>query len=313
MAAAGPPRSSGGPTEDPSALARLTGKVVARVEPAVQRVLGIPRVAAAHAVWTRYTNADGPLLARGLAFAALFALVPAILVIVSVAGFIAGNPNVRERIVAILSEQLPPLAPFIDETLGAASGVAATTGLVGLAILAWSATSVVRALDGAFRVVFEDDGRGRTPLRDVIGAVSVTVGMAAAAAILVLVSFPDPLTSQFGVVLGGARSLVAAIPVVLLVGLVYRFVPRPRPRLATLFLPAVVVGLAVFGLTSLFAILAPLVFGSAQIYGAFGALFLGLVWLAEVTQLLLLGAAWVAERADRDRTAAAPRGDTPGL
>ena len=97
-----------------------------------------------------------------------------------------------------------------------------------------------------------------------------------------------------------------------LVALAYRFVPRPRPGWRMLGLPALMTGLAIFLLTSLFAFLGPLLFGSAQLYGAFGALFLGLIWLGNVTQILLLGAAWVAERDRRARGAPRGRGAAPG-
>ncbi len=72
------------------------------------------------------------------------------------------------------------------------SGLAATTGIVGLVLLIWSASSLVRALDGAFRVVFEDSGEGRTPIRDVVAVAAVAGGTFAAAVVLVLVTLPGP-------------------------------------------------------------------------------------------------------------------------
>ena len=146
----------------------------------------------AHAVVRRFSAASGPVLARGLAFVALFALVPAILVILSIVGVFVADPTVRARIVAILTDQVPLLAPVLDEALASFSGLAPATGIVGLLLLVWSASSLVRALDGTFRVVFEDDSEGRTPVRDVVALLAVAGAMAAAAAILVLTSLARP-------------------------------------------------------------------------------------------------------------------------
>ena len=301
--------------ERPGLVQRAAARVVAVVEPLVARVLGVPRIGMAHAVYLRFSASSGPVLARGLAYVALFALIPALLVVLAVAGFFVSDPAIRDEIVAIVAESFPPLGPVIDEALTGFSGIAATTGIVGVVLLIWSASSLVRALDGAFRVVFEDSGEGRTPIRDVVAVASVAGGTFAAAMVLVLVTLPGPVGEIIGVPGQEARTVGSLLAVTGLVALAYRFVPRPRPGWRMLGLPALVTGLAIFLLTSLFAFLGPLLFGSAQLYGAFGALFLGLIWLGYVTQVLLLGAAWVAERDRRARTRAAAelQGEAPGI
>lgn len=302
----------------PGLVERAAARIAAAVEPVVARVLGVPRIAMAHAVVRRFSAASGPILARGLAFVALFALVPAILVILAIVGVFVADPTVRAEIVAILATQIPPLAPVLDEVLASFAGLAPATGLVGLLLLIWTASSLVRALDGAFRVVFEDDGEGRTPVRDVVAVLVVAGGTFTGAVILVLVTLPGPLGDAVGVPGPLARAAGSLAGVTGLVALSYRFVPRPRPAWRALWPPAFATGLAIFGLTALFGILGPLLFGSTQLYGAFGALFLGLVWLGNVTQVLLLGAAWVAERDRRAHRAERERerersGEAPGL
>ncbi len=301
--------------ERPSVIERMVGRAVGVIEPLVGRVLGVPRIGMAHAVYMRYSASSGPVLARGLAFVALFALVPALLVVLAVAGLFVSDPAVRDEIVGIVAEAFPPLGPVIDEALQGVSGIAATTGIVGVLLLVWSASSLVRALDGAFRVVFEDSGEGRTPIRDIVAVASVAGGTFAAAIVLVLITLPGPIGDVIGVPSPAARSVVSLAAMTGIVALAYRFVPRPRPGWRMLGVPALATGIAIYLLTSLFAILGPLLFGSAQLYGAFGALFLGMIWLGNVTQLLLLGAAWVAERDRRARArAAADRpGEAPGI
>jgi membrane protein len=275
--------------------------VVAVVEPLVARVLGVPRIGMAHQVYMRYSAASGPVLARGLAFSALFALVPALLVVLSIAGFFIQDPELREQIVEIVAEQIPPLEPLIEEVLKNVGSAAAASGLIGLVLLIWSASGLVRALDGAFRVVFQDDGEGRTPIRDVITVVAVAGGVFAAALVLVLLVLPGPLRDVIGAPEDLLQTATSIAGITVLIGLSYRFVPRPRPPWRALVLPTFLASLATWLLTTLFAALGPLLFGSADLYGAFGSLFLGLIWLGYVTQLLLLGAAWVAERDARAR------------
>ena len=296
----------------PSLVARIAARGVAVVEPLVARILGVPRIAMANAVYTRFASSSGPILARGLAFVALFAVVPAVIVILSIVGVFVADPAVRSEIVGILTAQIPSLAPVLDEALAAFAGLAPTTGIVGLVLLVWSASSLVRAVDGAFRIIFEDSGEGRTPIRDVVAVLAMAAGTFVAAMILVLVTLPGVVDEAVGPSGRLVRALTSLAGVTGLIALVFAFVPRPRPALRALWLPAIATGLAIYLMSELFAILGPLLFGSAQLYGAFGALFLGLVWLGNVTQVLLLGAAWVAERdrrarpAGRERSAEAP-------
>jgi membrane protein len=301
--------------ERPGLVERVVGRVVGIAEPIVARVLGVPRIGMAHAVYSRYAASSGPVLARGLAFVALFALVPALLAVLSVVGIFVKDPALQAQIVDIVAETLPPLAPLIEEALQSFSGLAATTGLVSVVLLLWSASGLVRALDGAFRVIFEDSGEGRTPIRDVIAVVAVAIWVFAGAVVLVLLTLPGPLGEIIGTPGPLTKAAASLAAITALTALAYRFVPRPRPGWRMLALPAVATGLAMFALTSLFGLLGPLLFGSAQLYGAFGALFLGLIWLGTVTQILLLGGAWVAERDRRARARAVAErpGEAPGI
>jgi membrane protein len=302
-----PPR---GPVlaDPPSLIARVAARAIAIVEPLVARVLGVPRIAMANAVYTRFSSSSGPILARGLAFVALFAIVPAVIVILSIVGVFVADPAVRAQIVEILTAQFPSMAPVLDEALASFSGLAPTTGLVGLALLIWSASSLVRAVDGSFRIIFADSGEGRTPIRDVVAVLAMAAGTVVAAMILVIVTLPGFVSEVDGVPGRLVRAAASFAGVTSLITLAFAFVPRPRPAVRALWLPALATGLAIYLLSELFVFLGPLLFGSAQLYGAFGSLFLGLVWLGNITQVLLLGAAWVAERDHRARFAAASQG-----
>jgi membrane protein len=312
--AAGDPPRRPAVVERPSLIARVVGRAVAVVEPLVARVLGVPRIAMANDVYSRFASSSGPILARGIAFVALFAVVPAVVVILSIVGLFVSDPAVRAEIVELLTAGIPSMAPVLDEALAGFAGVAPTTGIVGLALLVWSASSLVRAVDGAFRVIFQDSGEGRTPIRDVVSVLAVAAGAFVAAIVLILVTLPEFMDEAFGLPGRLVRSVTSLAGVTGLLALAFAFVPRPRPAVRALWLPAVATGLTVYLLSELFVFLGPLLFGSAELYGAFGALFLGLVWLSNVTQIILIGAAWVAERDRRARPAMRDGGgEAPGI
>jgi membrane protein len=299
------------PAERPSLVGRVAARAIAVVEPLAARILGVPRIAMANAVYSRFSSSSGPILARGMAFVALFAVVPAVLVILSIVGLFVADPAVRSEIVGILTAQFPSMAPVLDEALASFSGLAPTTGLISLGLLIWSASSLVRAVDGAFRIIFEDSGEGRTPIRDVVSVLAMAAGTFVAAMILIVVTLPGFVGEATGLPGRLARAATSFAGVTGLVALAFAFVPRPRPALRAMWLPALLTGLAIYLLSEFFVILGPLLFGSAQLYGAFGALFLGLVWLGNITQVFLLGAAWVAERDRRRRSTGQGSGDGP--
>ena len=273
----------------------LASRIEARVEPLVAAVLGVPRIAMAHRVWNRYGASSGPLLARGLAFTALFTLVPALLLIASIAGLVVGDPETRARIAAFLAAQFPPLADLLSAALDTALAHAGAFSLIGAAILAWSASGLVRDLDGAFGILFREAGNGRTLLRTVGEVLVVAIAVVGLGLIVVLATVPGPLSELLG--LAGLR-LTAILPLGAVFALAFRFLPHSRPDWRDAIVPAAWVGLGASVLTGAFTLAGPVLFGSADLYGAFAGLFLGLVWLSYVTQLLLLGAAWVAVRAD---------------
>ena len=279
----------------------LTRRIGARVEPLVAALLGVPRIAMAHRVWNRYGASSGPLLARGLAFTAVFTLVPALLLIASIAGLVVGDPETRARIAAFLAAQFPPLADLLNGALDTALAHAGAFSLIGAAILAWSASGLVRDLDGAFGILFREAENGRTLLRTVGEVLVVAIAVVGLGLIVVLAMVPGQLSELLGL---ARLRLTAVLPLAAVFALAFRFLPRSRPCWRDAIVPAAWVGLGASVLTGAFALAGPVLFGSADLYGAFAAIFLGLVWLSYVIQLFLLGAAWVAVRAD-DRSARA--------
>ncbi len=299
-------------TEPPEALrsspVRRAGLLAERFAAAL---LGVPRIAMAHRVWNRFGASNGSLLARGIAFTALFTLVPALLLIVSIAGLLVSDAETRARIVASLATQFPPLAGVLRGALDSALAHAAAFSLIGAAFLAWSASGLLRSLDEAVSVVFRDAKHGASLPRMVGEVLVVAVAVVGLGLIVVVATLPGPLADLLG--LAGLR-FTGVLPLAVVFAVAFRFLPRSRPHWRDAIVPAIWVGLGASVLTVTFTNLAPIVFGSAELYGAFAGIFLGLLWLSYVTQLFLVGAAWVAVRADeRSALAASTATAEPGV
>lgn len=285
----------------------LRHRIGARVEPLAAAFLGIPRVAMAHRVWNRYGASGGPVLARGLAFTALFTLVPALVLMASIAGLVVSDPESRARIATFLAAQFPPLADVLSGALDTALAHAGAFSVIGAAVLAWSASGLVRDLDGAFALLFRASADGRTILRTVGEVVVVASAVVGLGLIVVLATIPGPLSDLLGL---ASLRLTAVLPLAAVFATGFRFLPRPRPRWRDAIIPAAWVGLGASLLTASFTLAGPVLFGSADLYGAFAGAFLGLVWLSYMTQLFLVGAAWVAVRADERSARAGVPGST---
>ena len=278
-------------------------------------VLDQPAVAALRRVLDRYGAAGGGLLAGGLAYAALFAIVPAVLLLAGVTGLFVADPIERARFIAVLVDVLPPLRDLIQLVIDEAARDAGPVSIIGAIVLLWGTSRFAVAFQDAFARVMGGD-RQRGLLAQNLGAVAAVVlmiGAIVASTFLsgVLAFLEAGAAAGVFQVFGGAISLaLGALPVVATIAaiiLVYRIVPTPGPPWRAVFAPGIAAGLALTVVARIFAYVAPRLLGSAALLGTLATAFAALAWLALSFQAILLGAAWVRDRADR----LSPPGATP--
>jgi membrane protein len=271
----------------------------------VVRLLDRPSVVAFRTVLDTYGRAAGGLLANGLAFSALFAAIPATLLVLGLAGwFAAGDPTIRQQVSDALSTALPPLATLIRSSVEAVAGGAALTSVIGAIGVIWTISQLFAAVDVAFaRIFFDQPERDvlRRTLRGfvVVGLIAATV--IAAIASLALVATLDALTGVEG---SPARSILAALgtppflafAASLVVIVAYRKLPPTPPSWGALVIPAVIVGAMLVVLGQAFTLLVPWLVGVANLAGSLASGFVALAWLSLSFQALLLGASWVRVR-----------------
>ena len=279
----------------------------ALAERVVHRLGGLPAVRLLLATLTAYDRAGGGLMAAGLAYAALFALLPGALLVLSIFAILVSDPATRERIVAVIAEAFPPLEDVVRTAFEQVSAGAVPTGILAFIGLLWGASRFYAALDYAFSRVFSGS-RQRNEIERTLRGVLLVGAVVLLPLVLLLAGtivgwvlelVPD--ASKLSGIATGDLALALhlgtyALFVVATI-LIYRYVPAEGPPRRALVLPAVVVGLALGVFTQVFAIVAPLMTKVAAIYGTFVAAFAILIWMSISFNVLLMGAAWTRVRA----------------
>jgi membrane protein len=273
----------------------------------IERVGGLPAVRTLVATFAVYDEAGGGLVASGLAYAALIALLPGLLLAVSVFGLLVDDPAVRDALVAAIGTAVPPLEDLARGALEQVSAGAVPTGIIAVVGLIWGSSRFYAALDYAFSRVFRNAPRRNEVDRTLRGVLVTALLVALPIAALVIgsvVSWLLDLAPDDMVIEGALRGLwQIATPtgslILFVVGtaMAYRFVPATRVPSGAYLLPAILVGLALTVFTQVFTFVAPRLVGAAAFYGSVAAVFALLAWLAIGFNVLLMGAAWARVRA----------------
>ncbi len=275
------------------------------------RVLQVPQVAAARAPLDVYGRAAGGLLARGLAFSALFALIPTLLLVLGLVGWAAGDAAARDRMSAVLISTFPPLAGLIGDSLEALSDGAALASVVGVVGVIWTVSQFYAALDQAMARIYSDEPERSALLRTARGIATVVLLAGSIVSLIVLGSLALALDAMSAAEAPPVEAVVALLnaPVVLLaltglvVLLVYRLVPPRTPSWRAAGIPAATAAAALVVLSRAFVLLVPRLLGAEALAGSLASAFVTLAWLSLSFEALLLGAAWVRVRDESWRRA----------
>jgi membrane protein len=278
------------------------------------RILEHPQVAAIRAPLDVYGQAAGGLLARGLAFAALFALMPTLLLVLGLVGLTANDAVSRDRISDMLISVFPPLAGLIRDSVQAISDRAALTSIVAVVGVIWTVSGFYGALDQAIAHIYSDEPERTTLLRTARGFLSVILLAGLIVALIVLGSLALTLNvvsvapaAPVQVVVAILNSpLILIVLAFLVVLLTYRIVPPRTPSWRAAGIPAATVGATVVVVTQAFVFLVPRLVGAQALAGSLASAFATLAWLSLIFQALLLGASWIRVRDQALRRGGAP-------
>jgi membrane protein len=268
------------------------------------RMLDHPLVAAVRAPLDVYGRAAGGLLAQGLAFSALFALMPALLLVLGLVGWVAGNDAARDRVSDTLIATFPPLTDLVRDSVRTLADGAAFTTILGVVGVVWTVSGFYGVLDTAMARVFSDEPERSALARTARGFMAVALMVGVIGGLVVTSSFVLALEATSATDTGPVGSIAALLDsplvLVLLAGLVvllvYRRVPPRPPSWRAATLPAIAVGAAIVILGRAFVFLVPRLVGVEALAGSLASAFATLAWLSLTFQALLLGAAWVRVR-----------------
>lgn len=170
----------------------------------------------AEQIYTDFSEKNVPFMAAGLAYSAFVSLAPLLILLFLVLTLVGGG--LEGRIIGFADQWLPgPIADVVQQIFLEQSSVGSAS-IVGMVVLVWGALKIFRGLDTAFSEIYETVGSTSflSKLKDgvvvlfALGvAVVATVGTGAA-----FIVFSDVIPFSG-----------AAMPLVLLAGLVVAFLP----------------------------------------------------------------------------------------
>ena len=187
-----------------------------------------------------YIQHDGPLMARSLAYYALFAVFPAILALIVVASAVLATGDARASVIELVTETMPIAADMVATNVEQLLQMRTTVGLVALLGLLWAAS-------GVFSAIFQAVNRAWGVPQSGLALSSRLYGLAMMAivgAFLLLTLAIDPLVSLARAwqvpllgwqpfarpaadrLVGWLSALVPALLSVVAFTMMYRFLPR---------------------------------------------------------------------------------------
>jgi membrane protein len=263
---------------------------------------------------------DVPLLAAGVAFFALLALVPALVALVSVYGLVADPADIQRNVDDVLAAAPREVRELVETQLSSivdSSPQGLRLGaLAGLVVALWSASSGMKHLIAAVnRAYDEDETRGFLRLRGLSLILTIGAVLALLVALYALVVAPNSLPEDGSGDILRTTLLVVRWPLLAIgamVGLavIYRYAPnRAEPRWAWTSPGAVIATLVWLAASVGFSIYSANFGRYNETYGALGAVVVMMLWLYISAYAAVAGAEVNAElerQTARDTTTGRP-------
>jgi len=259
----------------------------------------------------RFSQDGCAMLAQAIAFNAVFAVFPLLMLAFAVLAFVYGDQAGPQNAVALLKDVAPSLRSVVLANLQHIVANRTFSGLLAVVALVWSGKNLFQtlayALDRALGVP-----QGRPLFKDIIVAI-VTLPVLA---LLLVIATAIPLAVSFVVAYGGLRTAalwtqiasygVSIILVFVITWLLYNYLPNRRVgiwfgvpgALVTTFLwEAAQIAFAVYSIHVDYS----------KVYGALAAFALLLIWFYYMGTIFLFGAQVSAQWLELGRPAELPR------
>ncbi len=253
--------------------------------PPIRHGIGVHRI---------YRDTGGALIVGGLAYAALFALIPTIVLATLGIVVIINDPQVRQDAIELLNKAFPALEGVTQPAIDGSRQIAATGAIVALIGFAWGASGLYLTLTRAMERFFPGE-RVSGALARIVGLLVVVLIIVGVLAAVFVAGVLTVLAQALAIDTEGLLAVVGAmVTLALATGLaygIYRIVPANPPRARSARLPAVLVGLVIGLMTLLYAAISPWLVSGFAAFGVMASVFVALVWLRVVFLAVIYGAA----------------------
>jgi membrane protein len=267
--------------------------------------------------------------AAALTYYCLMCLFPAALLSISALGIIGSYPETYNAIVSYLRDVVPPTAvDSVNASLREAFSNRSTAGLaivVSIALALYGTTGALEAARRALNVAFEIE-HGRSFLKrkanDVLLSFAL-IGLILASLLAIFFggSFAEDVFGFVGLGSTGAdvwtvvRWPLAAVAAMLVLSLIYYFIPDVEHRAFRWITPGAATGVILWlGISLLFSFYVSRVADVGAIYGAFAGAIVLVVWLWLTNVAMLFGAELNAEiERERELSEGVPEAETLNL
>jgi membrane protein len=261
------------------------------------------------AAWTalvQFTRSDNLTYAASIAYFSLLSLFPCLMLAVALLGRISADATKRAEIISFVLRYLPGQFRFIVEQLNRFEQTTITLGVTGSLVLIWAALGVFGAVSTAVNYAWG------VPQRSIVRHRLVSFLMLFAAALLMLAALLIVSLSALAEA-SGSIALLSRFPgllfivdlaihhaptllLILVVGMIFYFVPNAEVRFRDIWLGAIVTGLvwrlALFG----FSLYVRQLSGWA-VNGSIGTVVVFLFWVYVSAVVLLYGTQFTAAHA----------------
>jgi membrane protein len=250
------------------------------------------------------------LVAAGVSFYSTLAVLPALVIAVSLYGLFTDVEEAERQIDAVLNVMPGSAAQIIDtqmRNIAAASHPSISIGFaLSMVVFAWTVSNATRAIVRGVKIAYDQaDERSILERRDiavsvtVVGIVFMLVALALIAAVPVWLGRIDPTHAV--VTFGNFRWVLVGALFAVLAGSLYRFAPPQRPPHWRAVVPGTVTATALWTVTSIgFSVYVSSLGRYNETYGALGAAVVILLWFWLTSLAILLGAE-LNEVIDRSR------------
>ena len=278
------------------------------------------------ALWRGFVgfyNSDDLTFASSIAYYSLLSLFPFFLLAFAIIGGISSNETDRGEILRFVLRYFPRQFEFVTTQLDALQQARLQLGVAGSVLMIWAAMGVFGALTSAVNHAWGVDKMPSYFKHKLISFVMlVTAGLLMVFGLLLVSAINVVETGWFAVVLTRAPGLLvfqslaiksaSTILFILIVGLVFYFVPNAKVRFRDVWVGAVATGLlwrlALTGFSSYVRDLSRF-----SVHGSIAAVVVFLLWVYTTAVILLYGAEVTAAyaRLRRRRPDEIPAAPTP--